>query len=366
MIFEGVENEKVEHIYCILRKNVENEGAYSGVSHVMEHACLMPYYKEKPLKYFWGRGYTCLDHIILYFISSTESGLETIFEQIITGRIICEKNVIEAKEQVYNECLRMKEITDVRENLVRFISDNRITNFAMGKQETIVKIQQKHVQECLNSIIENHDLYAIRFRHKNEIQMKCRSILSEYCNEKTKKNIYTEQSKKEDEILLVECKDKQEKIEIYFRIPISENKEEYIAKLWFEYSLYLVCKEELNMSVSISDKFYTYTERYIVLRIYGLEHKKIKSILCVIRQHMMYKIKNFETSDCKKYLHRCLYSEKHIQDYINEFQNYILYGIPIISNQDICLMEYISKEREILENILFNTLKIVVFKNNCR
>ena len=27
MIFEGVENEKVEHIYCILRKNVENEGA---------------------------------------------------------------------------------------------------------------------------------------------------------------------------------------------------------------------------------------------------------------------------------------------------------------------------------------------------
>lgn len=81
---------------------------------------------------------------------------------------------------------------------------------------------------------------------------------------------------------------------------------------------------------------------------------------------MMYKIKNFETSDCKKYLHRCLYSEKHIQDYINEFQNYILYGIPIISNQDICLMEYISKEREILENILFNTLKIVVFKNNCR
>ena len=165
---------------------------------------------------------------------------------------------------------------------------------------------------------------------------------------------------------MFECKDKQEKIEIYFRIPISENKEEYIAKLWFEYSLYLVCKEELNMSVSISDKFYTYTERYIVLRIYGLEHKKIKSILCVIRQHMMYKIKNFETSDCKKYLHRCLYSEKHIQDYINEFQNYILYGIPIISNQDICLMEYISKEREILENILFNTLKIVVFKNNCR
>lgn len=196
----------------------------------MEHACLMPYYKEKPLKYFWGRGYTCLDHIILYFISSTESGLETIFEQIITGRIICEKNVIEAKEQVYNECLRMKEITDVRENLVRFISDNRITNFAMGKQETIVKIQQKHVQECLNSIIENHDLYAIRFRHKNEIQMKCRSILSEYCNEKTKKNIYTEQSKKEDEILLVVCKDKQEKIEIYFRIPISENKEEYIGQ----------------------------------------------------------------------------------------------------------------------------------------
>ena len=86
MIFEGVENEKVEHIYCILRKNVENEGAYSGLSHVMEHACLMPYYKEKPLKYFWGRGYTCLDHIILYFISSTESGLETIFDQIITGR----------------------------------------------------------------------------------------------------------------------------------------------------------------------------------------------------------------------------------------------------------------------------------------
>lgn len=300
------------------------------------------------------------------FSSVNAEVVETIFEQIITGRIICEKNVIEAKEQVYNECLRMKEITDVRENLVRFISDNRITNFAMGKQETIVKIQQKHVQECLNSIIENHDLYAIRFRHKNEIQMKCRSILSEYCNEKTKKNIYTEQSKKEDEILLVECKDKQEKIEIYFRIPISENKEEYIAKLWFEYSLYLVCKEELNMSVSISDKFYTYTERYIVLRIYGLEHKKIKSILCVIRQHMMYKIKNFETSDCKKYLHRCLYSEKHIQDYINEFQNYILYGIPIISNQDICLMEYISKEREILENILFNTLKIVVFKNNCR
>ena len=46
-------------------------------------------------------------------------------DRIITGRIICEKNVIEAKEQVYNECLRMKEITDVRENLVRFISDNR-------------------------------------------------------------------------------------------------------------------------------------------------------------------------------------------------------------------------------------------------
>lgn len=236
----------------------------------------------------------------------------------------------------------------------------------MGKQETIVKIQQKHVQECINSIIEKHDLYGIYFRNKNEVQMKCQSILSEYCNEKTKKNIYTQQSKIEDEILVVECKDKQEKIEIYFRLPISENKEEYIAKLWFEYSLYLVCKEELNMNVSIFNKFYTYTERYIVLRIYGLEYRKIKSILCVIRKLMMHKIKNFETSDCKKYLHRCLYLEKHIQDYINEFQNYILYGIPIISNQDIYLIEHISKERETLENILLNTLKIVVFKNNCR
>lgn len=366
MIFEGVENEKVEHIYCILKNNIENEGTYSGLSHVMEHACLMPYYKEKPLKYCWGRGYTCLDHIILYFISPTEGGLEKIFEQIITGCIICEQNVIKAKEQVYSECLRMKEITDMRENIVRFITDSRIRNFAMGKQKTIVKIQQKDVQEYLNSIIKNHDLYGIRFRHKNEVQMKCRSILAEYCNEKTKKNIYTEESKRADEILLVECKDKQEKVDIYFRIPISENKEEYIAKLWFEYSLYLVCKEELNMSVFISDKFYTYTERYISLRIYGLEYREIKGVLCVIRKHMMHKIKNFEISGCKKYLYRCLYSEKHIQDYINEFQNYILYGIPIISNQDIYLIKYISKEREMLENILMNTLKIVVFKDNSR
>lgn len=69
MIFEGVENEKVEHIYCILRKNVENEGAYSGLSHVMEHACLMPYYKEKPLKYFWGaRIYMFRSYNTLFYI----------------------------------------------------------------------------------------------------------------------------------------------------------------------------------------------------------------------------------------------------------------------------------------------------------
>lgn len=365
MMFEEINNEELGHVYFLLKNNIVDESKHLGLSHVMEHACLMPYLNGEPLCDFRGRGYTCLDHIVLYYTSPVEEYLQTINNQMITKSIICNKNVIEAKHQVYEECLNLEKITYIRKEIVDFVSNGRIKYNAMGNIHSIRGISRNDVHIHLSTIIDSQLAYGFFFKSKDDVLTITNNILKEQKKVFQEKDLCYPKIQGEDEILELNGNSNTSKIEIFFKIPPFLDKGDYIAKTWFEYTLLNVSRKLLKVPISVFDKYYTYTERYIELSLFEKPSISYRSIIDMIRDCMMKRIRNdsIDANEFNRFLYACLKIPRTTQDYINEFQNYILYGIPRFSQEDVRLAIKIRDKLCIFETILLNPIKMVIMNS---
>lgn len=362
MKIEKINDSNYKHLYYLITKGIDDKELYSGLAHVGEHVCLIPYYGSSKLhsNNHFASGYTCINHACLYYYCTMEfEWLDEIENLIFSGNIVNEKSVSYAKNQVIQECINLKEITKEREEIVRFVTDNRIQNFAMGNIFEIAKIQCQDILAWVESIKKN--TIKLKFATKDELQSEIKEKLS-FAPIIYENFMYKVNEKKQDEYFYINPFDKKARVDIFFHLPIFFKKEDFIFKAFLEYFLQVICNQKLGIDIIISEKYFDFYERFIVITISGL----IININNIINQlkKCINKINtkeiNMLKNDFKIMMKKIMSEEKKNSDYINEFQNYILYGKPIFGKEDIELLDYIEFKNIDLDLLTLWPLKIVV------
>lgn len=363
MKLKKINDSNYEHLYYLITRGIDNKELYSGLAHVGEHVCLIPYYSSSKLHSdsHFAFGYTCINHACLYYCCSMgEEWLDEIENLILSCNIVNEKNVRYAKNQVIEECINLREITKEREEIVRFVTDNEIQNFAMGNINEIKEIQCQDILNWLESIKKN--IIKIKFASINELQSALKENMS-YSSTILKKHKYILEVKKHDEYFYINPTDKKMGVDIFLKLPIFYKKENFIMKAFLEYIFQIICKEKLGIDIIISEKNFNFSQRFLSITIHGLSAVKIKKTIIELKTIF----KETDTgeftklkSNFKTMMKKVLFEEKKNSDYINEFQNYILYGKPIFGKEDIELLNYIDNKKIDLDLLTSWPLKIVV------
>lgn len=145
------------HLYYLIDHGVSNKELYSGLAHVTEHACLID--EGSPHFDHFRCGCTCLSHMILYYETKHDlHWMDKIKQRMHDSTLITAENVETAKAEVIAESQLLKAKTRLNEKIVRFVTEDRITEFAMGEpseiQSVIVYVTQEvPLQRLLDPLI---------------------------------------------------------------------------------------------------------------------------------------------------------------------------------------------------------------------
>lgn len=359
MIFKKINSPEIFHLYYFI-DNKSNEEKQCGLSHVSEHVCIMPYFEKELDNKHFANGYTCLNHACLYYCSNNNEWLQYIYEEIRDNKIVTEKRVEYAKHQVISECQNLKHITALREKMVRFVTENRIKQFAMGDIETIKKIHYEDVLNWINEIKDRENIYCFRFSDSEEI----RKEIMKYQVEYEKNYACPINSRKQNEYLIIHDNYwKIAKIELYIQLPVVFDKASHIGRIFWEYCLKIICSTLINRKVEISEKYYTNIERFLVVTLFTNDEDDIEKILDLISDDDFIR-KTYKSSyiNFTNYMDAALQTTKRTYDYINEFQNYVLYGKPLFNIKDKKYLDTAYKEAIKFNVIAAQPKKIIIFK----
>ncbi|EHJ02165.1 hypothetical protein CDLVIII_5695 [Clostridium sp. DL-VIII] len=328
----------------------------------------MPYYsilKKPSLKYAYG--YTCLDHACLYYtaIKEEKEWINYIDDLIENGDIINTQNVERAKVQVINECIGMEKITIEREKIVRFVTENRIGYFAMGKIDEISKITYKDVEAWLNDIKRKNIFYKIRFNEKREIQEQVKAIIEK--DKLAKKIKISECIFDKDMVLHInEIEDKKCTIDLYFKINNILSIEESIIKEFILCYLQYLCQKYFHTDTYVKEKYFTYSERYIVITVIDITVDTSNNTANKLRRCLEKRNTVKELFYYKKFFYKYIkewsLQDESNEDWINKFYNYVLYDIPIFDLKNVLELADVIDERifEHLDYITHQPIKIVI------
>lgn len=157
--------------------------------------------------------------------------------------------------------------------------------------------------------------------------------------------------------------DGEARLEIYYRLPLLRTKIEAIQKALFEYCVKRIIADVLNVDVSLSDKFFDYDERYILLEIPYDTSTEIKivvqSIRTVISQITPLEFERFK-SDFEGMMYFVLKNDRSALQYINSKKNCIIYDLPEIDENDLYLISEIDFNQFNVSKIVKQSLRIVI------
>lgn len=329
MMYKYIEDKNYKHLICIIVGGSEDENRLHGLAHVGEHMCLLPYFEgDKEDKTYHTFGYTCIDHALLYFTSQKEDSLKTIKAMIENKSIVRKDRVEIAKHQVICECNSLNDEIVEKETVVKFVTENKIRNFAAGKVKDIKNITVQDVWKWLDHIIaENRisfffleDLTSdvidkqiiIRKKHKfcndaeASIQILC---LCEYIKEVCNVEIY---------IPLEPIFEKTD----YLQLIIGENYLENYLGSFFEI-------------VEVTEKYFSYQERYVLISVKNIQFNKIPIIITKLRNISKQDISDSYLSNKIRLYEQLLELEKEYK-VDNRSILYLLirklvYGVPVLN-----------------------------------
>lgn len=359
-MYQYIDSKNYKHLICIIIGGSENEKNIHGLAHVGEHILLFPCFEEDGKdESFSTFGYTCIDHIFLYFTSQNESSLETIKNKIEDRSVIRADKVEIAKHQVICECENLKDEIASNEEKVRFITDNRITNFAAGNVEDIKAITEQNISEWLDGIINEKRMFFFLLEEYSyaSLQNLCVKHNPNQCTSKQQETVQ----------LLYMNKQKQNryKVEIYVPLSLICEKDKYFWQLLDEHYIknYL---SKFTKQIDVSEKFFAYSERYLLISIENALPDLIPKIVRELRNSSDWGKDMSYENEKKKFYYQLMMAhddrESSNMDIINAVIKELIYNIPFIDiDKDFDLLEsvgdYVSAE---IQESLKKNIKIVI------
>lgn len=359
-MYKHLDDKNYKHLIGIVVGGSEDEQNIHGLAHVGEHMLLLPCFEgDDADESYSTSGYTCIDHIILYFTSRKERSLKKVREKIEDRSIISTDRVEIAKHQVICECEKLKNIIAGNEKKVRFITENRIVNFAAGNVEDIMAITEQNISEWLDCIIIEKRLFFFSLEDFTYVSLQ---------NVCAKHNFSQFERKQAETVqLLYMNKQKQNSynMEIYVPLPVIIDKEKYFWQIMDEYYI----KKKLSIfseQIEVSKKFFSYTERYLLIRIENVLPDWVPEIVRELRNNSEWG-KGCSYENEKESFHYQLLmardeGENSNIDIINAIINKIIFDIPFIDiDKDIYLLESVGNNMSTeIQESLKNNIKIVL------
>lgn len=359
-MYQFIDDKNYKHLIGIIVGGSENEKNIHGLAHVSEHMLLLPCFEEDDKDESYRTfGYTCIDHIFLYFTSQNERILEIVKNKIEDKSIIRADRVEIAKHQVICECENLKDQIASNEEKVRFITDNRITNFAAGNVEDIKAITEKNIGEWLDGIINEKRMFFFSLEEYSY------ASLQNVCVKRNLNQCISKQLETVQSLYMNRQKQNSYKVEIYVPLSLVCEKEKCFWQLIDEYYIknYL---SKFTEQIDVSEKFFSYTERYLLISIENALPDLIPKIVRELRNSAYWgKDLSYENEKEKFY-----YQLMRIQDdressnmeIINAVIKELIFNIPFIDiDKDIDLLKsvgnYLSVE---IQESLKKSIKIVI------
>lgn len=218
------------HLFYIIENRIAND-KYGGLSHVAEHALLIPTDIGKSFK---AKGYTCINHVFLSFSSPELTILQEIDSLIMSGRIITEENVRIAKEQVIWEIANTNNKTAISTQIQNFVTDNRIVNHAVGKTDQVREIKTSDVADWFKQRGKAGQIHRYLFNSRDEIIEATQYMPRTF--------LYTESEIPQQDngtikTLFLVSSDQVKTVRMYFRIPNLIRKSDVLKKGVMEYCI---------------------------------------------------------------------------------------------------------------------------------
>ena len=359
-MYQHLEDKDYKHLICIVVGGSEDEETIHGLAHVGEHMLLLPCFDEDDAdESYIASGYTCIDHIFMYFASRNESSLKKIKDKIEDRSIIRADRVEIAKHQVIWECENLKDEIASNEEKVRFITDNRITNFAAGKVEDIKEITAQNISEWLDGIINEKRMFFFSLEEYSyaSLQNVCAKHYPSQCKPKQQETVHLLYMNSQKQISY--------KVEIYVPLSLSCEKEKYFWQLLDEqYIKNYLCK--FTEQIDVSEKFFSYTERYLLISIENALPDWIPEIVRELRNSADWGKDSSYENEKEKFRYQLMMAqddgESSNMDIIYAVINELVFDIPFIDiEKDIDLLESIGNHlsAEIQESLKKN-MKIVI------
>ncbi len=357
-MYQYIDDKNYKHLIGIIIGGSEKEESIHGLAHVGEHMLLLPCFEDEDESYSTF-GYTCIDHIFLYFTSRNKSSLKKIRNKIEDKSVITTDKVEIAKHQVICECENLKDKIASNEKKVKFITENRIKNFAAGNIDDIKKITTQEMENWLECIINEKRMFF--FSLEDFVYDSMQSIC-------VKHNMNKYEQKKEQTVeLLYMCKDIKCRCDLEIYAPLFQvsEKEQYLQLISDEYYIerYLI---RFSDQVEVTEKFFSYTERYLLINMKNVLFDALPEIIRELKNSSEWGKKySYKTEKENLYHHLVLVSKENESsniDIINIILKKLLYEISFIDvKKEINLLDMIenSMSAEMQESLKNNT-KIVI------
>ena len=336
----------------------EKEESIHGLAHVGEHMLLLPCFEDEDESYSTF-GYTCIDHIFLYFTSRNEISLKKIRNRIEDKSVITTDKVEIAKHQVICECENLKDKIASNEKKVKFITENRIKNFAAGNIDDIKRITTQEIENWLGCIINEKRMFF--FLLEDFVYDSIRNIC-------VKHNMNKYERKKEETVeILYMCKNIKCRYDLEIYVPLFQvlEKEKYIQLLLDEYYIekYLI---KFSNQVEVTEKFFSYTERYLLINMKNVLFDVLPEIIRELRNSSEWEKKYSFEAEKERLCHQLvLVSEEKESsniDIINIIIKKLLYELSFIDiKKEISLLEMVDNSMSAeMQESLKNNIKIVI------
>ncbi len=350
------------HLYYLIDHGIAGKELYSGLAHVTEHACLAEEGRFQTDHFRWGC--TCLSHMILYYETRHDfQWINEIKQQMRNNTIISSQKVDIAKTEVIEESRLLKAKTQLREGLVRFVTEDRITDFAMGIPSEIEKIQYQDVLDYWEYLNCRHHIYEIPFRDRQDVESVFQEILESYPLKENDTVHKFVRNKTCDEYLVLSQSD-QCTLKIYFQIPPLAGKEDYVAKAFIECYLQKLFSKHLQIDVSIEEKFFSKSEKFVLMTVHGVPEEKVKLMIsnmrtCIAEKSSFDDMRSLYSGFIDDVI-RAIAQEKAV-DSINKYQNWLLFQKPFFSAEDVAAISSFNSDMSAAVKYILNEgVKVVV------
>lgn len=344
------------HLYYLFLNDLRND-KYDGLSHVAEHTLLI--LRDVDFS-FIARGYTCSCHVCLYFGSKSLTELEKIDRIIMSGEAITNENVCEAKEQVIEEILQLCDETKKFEEMVSFITEGRINKSALGNPVEVSKIQSEEIAMWFEEKKRLGQIY--RFLYKDAHNMIFSSFVPEN-RTPVSRSAAMRCFQNCDSFLYIASPNKSRNVQIYLRMPNLFTKSGIIRKAFYEFCIQRKLTDSLGLETNIADNFFDIEERYVRM-VFEVDNKStekdmIGKIRAAVNSISEKEIEQY-FNEFKDYLLKIMNRAEYNSEVMNSIKNLILYSIPQITLEDMKGFEYTQLGEFPKERITSIPLKVVV------